>query len=138
MRFGDFNGDGNPDLAVSNQNDGYPNPGTITVLLGNGKGAFRSTPVSPQTGLIPGTILVADFNGDGNPDLLTSNARNNTVSLLLGLGHGVFAKARSLAAGTDPLGAARGDFNLDGIPDVAVANNATASVTVLLTKESGH
>ncbi len=138
IAIGDFNGDGNPDLAVSNQNDGYPNPGTVTVLLGNGRGAFRSTAVSPQTGSIPDTILVADFNGDGKPDLLTSNAGSNTVSLLLGLGHGAFAKARSLAAGTDPLGAALGDFNGDGIPDVAVANNTTASVTVLLMKEPGR
>jgi hypothetical protein len=134
IAIGDFNGDGNPDLVVSNQNDGYPNPGTVTVMLGNGKGAFRSIAASPRTGSIPDTILVADFNGDGKPDLLTSNAGGNTVSLLLGLGHGTFATARSFAVGIDPLGAALGDFNGDGLPDVAVANNTTASVTVLLTK----
>jgi hypothetical protein len=134
IAIGDFNGDGIPDLAVSNQNYGYPNPGTVTVLLGNGRGNFHATPVSPQTGSIPDTILVADFNGDGKPDLLTSNAGSNTISLLLGEGHGAFAKAQSFAAGTDPLGAALGDFNGDGILDVAVANNTTASVTVLLTK----
>jgi hypothetical protein len=134
IAIGDFNGDGVPDLAVSNQNYGYPNPGTVTVFLGNGKGNFHSTPVSPETGSIPDTILVADFNGDGKPDLLTSNAGSNTISLLLGEGHGAFAEAQSFAAGTDPLGAALGDFNGDGILDVAVANNTTASATVLLTK----
>jgi hypothetical protein len=134
IAIGDFNGDGLPDLAVSNQNYGYPNLGTVTVLLGNGQGAFRSTSVSPETGSIPDTILVADFNGDGKPDLLKSNAGSNTISLLLGKVHGVFDKAQSFAAGTDPLGAALGDFNGEGIPDVVVANNTTASVTVLLTK----
>jgi FG-GAP-like repeat/FG-GAP repeat len=134
IAIGDFNGDGLPDLAVSNQNYGYPNLGSVTVLLGNGKGAFRSTSVSPETGSIPDKILVADFNGDGKPDLVTSNAGSNTISLLLGKGHGVFAKAQSFAAGTDPLGAALGDFNGEGIADVVVANNTTASVTVLLTK----
>jgi hypothetical protein len=134
IAIGDFNGDGDPDLAVSNQNDGYPNPGTVTVLLGNGKGAFRSTSVSPQTGSVPDTILVADFNGDGKPDLLTSNAGSNTISLLLGEGHGAFGNAQSFSAGADPLGAALGDFSGGGIPDVAVANNTTASVTILLTK----
>ena len=134
IAIGDFDGDSIPDLAVSNQNYGYPNLGTVIVLLGNGKGEFRATAASPQTGSIPDTILVADFNGDGKPDLLTSNAGSNTISLLLGEGHGVFAKAQNFAAGTDPLGAVLGDFNGDGIPDVAVANNTTSSVTVLLTK----
>jgi hypothetical protein len=136
IAIADFNGDGNPDLAVSNQNYGYPNPGTVTVLLGNGTGAFRPTPVSPQTGSIPETVAVADFNGDGIPDLVTANAGSNTISLLLGRGHGGFATAHNFAAGTDPLAAVIGDYNGDGIPDLAVPNNTTASVTILLAERS--
>jgi hypothetical protein len=134
IAIGDFNGDDIPDLAVSNQNYGYPNPGTVTVLLGNGKGEFKATPTSPQTGSIPDTILVADFNGDGKPDLLTSNAGSNTISLLPGKGHGAFGEAQNFPADADPLGAALGVFTSDGVPDVAVANNTTSSVTVLLTE----
>lgn len=132
VAIGDFNGDGIADLAVSNQNNGFPNLGTITVLLGNGKGGFKPTAASPQTGSIPETVAVADFNGDGKPDLVTANAGSNTISVLLGQGKGVFGKALTFAAGKDPLCAVVGNFNGDTIPDLAIANNTTASMTILL------
>jgi hypothetical protein len=132
IAIGDFNGDGLPDLAVSNQNDGYPNPGTVTVLLGNGKGEFKASAVSPQTGSIPETVAVADFNGDGKPDLVTANAGSNTISVLLGKGNGLFAKALNFPAGKDPLCATVADLNGDGVPDLAIANNTTSSLTILL------
>ncbi len=133
---GDFNGDGIPDLAVSNQNDGFPNPGTVTVLLGNGDGTFTPTAVSPQTGSIPYTVAIADFNGDGKASLVTSNAGSNTASVLMGNGDGTFAAALSPPAGTNPVGVGVGDFNGDGLPDVAAANNTPNTVTVLLTSQT--
>ena len=65
VAVGDFNGDGNSDLAVANYEDG-----TVTILLGNGSGGFSAAAGSP-IGLpnIPGPIVVGDFNGDGIPDL---------------------------------------------------------------------
>jgi hypothetical protein len=132
IAIGDFNGDGMPDLAVSNQNDGFPNLGTVTVLLGNGKGSFKAASVSPRTGSIPETVAVTDVNGDGKPDLITANAGSNTISVLLGQGHGLFAKALSYAAGQDPLCAVVGQFNGDKVPDLAIANNTTSSLTILL------
>jgi len=132
VAIGDFNGDGIADLAVSNQNNGFPNLGTITILLGNGKGGFKPTTTSPQTGSIPETIAVADFDGDGKPDLVTANAGSNTISVLLGQGHGVFGKALTFSAGKDPLCAVVGNFNGDKIPDLAIANNTTASTTILV------
>ncbi|MGA7755592.1 MAG: VCBS repeat-containing protein [Candidatus Sulfotelmatobacter sp.] len=132
IAIGDFNGDGISDLAVSNQNNGFPNLGTVTVLLGNGKGGFKAAAVSPQTGSIPETVAVADFNGDGKPDLVTANAGSNTISVLLGQGHGLFAKALTFSAGKDPLCAVVAEFNGDDVPDLAIANNTTASTTILL------
>ncbi len=132
VAIGDFNGDGISDLVVSNQNNGFPNLGTVTVLLGNGKGGFKATAASPQTGSIPETVAVADFNGDGKPDLVTANAGSNTISVLLGQGHGLFAKALTFSAGKDPLCAVIGKFNGDGVSDLSIANNATASTTILL------
>jgi len=131
---GDFNGDGIPDLVVSDMNSGYPELGNLTVLLGNGDGTFTPTAVSPQTGSIPYSVAVADFNGDGKADLVTANAGSNTVTVLLGNGDGTFAAPLNFAAGADPVFAAVGDFNGDSIPDLATANNTTSSVTILLTK----
>jgi len=132
IAIGDFNGDGISDLVVSNQNNGFPNLGTITVLLGNGKGGFKATAASPLTGSLPETLAVADFDGDGKLDLVTANAGSNTISVLLGQGHGLFAKALTFSAGKDPLCAVVGEFNGDGVPDLAIANNTTASTTILL------
>src|SRR5712691_4279164 len=60
---GDFNGDGKPDLVVSNVDSN-----TVSVLLGNGDGTFLpavSFPVGPN----PWYFAVGDFNGDGKLDL---------------------------------------------------------------------
>ncbi len=78
----DFNGDGNADLAVANNN---ANSLTVSVLLGNGNGTFQ--PQQTYTvGSSPIGIAAADFNGDGVPDLAATNefATSPSVSILLG------------------------------------------------------
>lgn len=131
---GDLNGDGIPDLVVTDMNNGAPTPGNLTILLGKGDGTFTPTAASPVTGSIPYSVAITDLNGDGKPDLVTADAGSNSLTVLLGNGDGTFGAPLSPAAGTDPIFAAIGDFNGDGIPDVAAANNSTHSVTVLLTQ----
>jgi hypothetical protein len=133
---GDLNGDHIPDLVVTNMNQGAPELGTLTVLLGKGDGTFTPTAVSPVTGSVPQSVAVADFNGDGKLDLAIANAGSDTVTVLLGNGDGTFAAPLNPATGATPNYAAVGDFNGDGIPDLAVANNVSNSVTVLLTRHT--
>ncbi len=137
----DFNGDGRLDLAViscgpeGNTCNRYL--GEVTVLLGNGDGTF-GTGTSYSTGFSPAAIGVADFNGDGNPDLaITNNGTDHTVSVLLGNGDGTFQPHRRYpTAGSIASGLAVGDLNGDGIPDLAVAGCGTdcnsGQVSVLL------
>jgi hypothetical protein len=134
IAVGDFNGDGIPDLAVTNQNNGAPDPGTVTILIGRGNGTFRPAPISPMTGANPESVAVADFNGDGDLDLAVANSGSNTITVLLGKGDGSFFAPLSPRAGSNPIFAAVGDFNGDGVPDLAAADNDTSSVTVLLTE----
>jgi hypothetical protein len=69
VTVGDFNGDGNADLAITNNGDN-----TVTVLLGDGTGNFMEQFFSPYTvGLGPAGIAVGDFNGDGFADLAIVN-----------------------------------------------------------------
>jgi hypothetical protein len=132
---GDFNGDGILDLAVANlyTDTPEPEPGTITVLMGNGDGTFTPTAVSPTVGMLPYVVAVGDINGDGKADLVTTNVGSNTFSVLLGNGDGTFAAPLSAAAGTNPISGAVADFNGDGLPDLAAADNyPNYTVTVQL------
>jgi hypothetical protein len=129
----DFNGDGIPDLAVSNEASS-----TMTILLGNGNGTFTPAPASPATGADPGLVVTADFNGDGIPDLAVVNVESGTVTVLLGKGNGTFTPtAVSPAAGYWPIAIAAADFNGDGIPDLAIVNEDSDTVTILLGKGDG-
>ncbi len=105
---GDFNGDGTPDLAIVTP--GGCGAGTVEVLLGNGDGTFTAKS-SLSVGDNPVHVVVADFNGDGIPDLATENDGCNgeagTVSVLLGNGDGTFTLKSSPASGTVPLLAAQ-------------------------------
>jgi VCBS repeat-containing protein len=74
---GDFNRDGDPDLAVANRNWNR-----VTVLLGGPGGSFGS-PSNFPTGTLPASVAVADFNADGKPDLTTAHPTTNNVSVLL-------------------------------------------------------
>src|SRR5262249_46739933 len=72
----DFNLDGNLDLIVI----GYTGP---EELLGNGDGTFQA-PLAYAGG--DDSIAVADFNGDGIPDVATSSYQNADTKILLGDG----------------------------------------------------
>jgi hypothetical protein len=123
ITVGDFNGDGVLDLAVANSFVDSGQPGTVTVLLGNGDGTFTPTASSPTVGILPYSVAVGDVNGDGKADLVTTNVGSNTFSVLLGNGDGTFAAPLSPAAGTDPISGAVADFNGDGLADLAAADN---------------
>ena len=132
---GDFNGDGAMDLAVTNALSK-----SVTVLLGNGAGAFTEVTGSPFViGTTPRGIVMGDFNGDGKLDLAISNSGDATVTVLLGDGAGGFTASPGspYAVGTLPFGIATGDFNGDGKLDLAVVNRTSQNVTVLLGDGSG-
>lgn len=127
----DFNGDGIPDLAVSNSNSGQV---LLTILLGNGDGTFTAA-ASPTVGLYPDSIVVADFNGDGIPDLALTSVDQNIVTILLGVGDGTFTSAPNLNTVSTPQSVAMGDFNGDGIADLAVVN--AGSILIFLGNGDG-
>jgi hypothetical protein len=139
---GDFNNDRIPDLVVN----GLVAPGggttAVSVLLGNGYGTFQA----PQILTVPGSevepVAVADFNRDGNLDIVKPNFESGTVSVFLGNGNGTFQAPLNFPSGAGFSGAvAVGDFNRDGFPDLAVTAPKTqtfaASNTVDVLINSG-
>ena len=80
VAVGDFNGDGHPDIAVTN--DAATNVG---VLLNSGDGTFgaQTTYAAGLAGYNFAAIVTGDFNGDGVDDIVTANGWNYSVSVLL-------------------------------------------------------
>jgi len=130
IAVGDFNGDGEPDIAVANYTSG-----TVGILLNQGKGTFPATATTYGTGgSDPRGIVVGDFTGDGNADLAVTNNGSDDVGILLGNGSGGFSAATtfSTGSGSEPFGLAVGDFTGDGKPDLAVADSNTDAISILL------
>ncbi len=125
ITVGDFDGDGNMDLATA---DNAGN--SVTVLLGNGAGGFSSAPGSPISVPSPWSIMAGDINGDGSIDLVAGTASG--LTLLLGNGHGTFTTTRGSSGAGSPISVALADFSQDGILDLATANYGAGTVSVLL------
>jgi hypothetical protein len=123
----DFNGDGYPDLAVTNAGDA-----TVTILLNNGTGKLVPT-TTVNVGGTPYALTYGDFNRDGHEDIAVANALGNSVTVLLGDGNGNFTAAPGspISTGYTPTSIVTADFNNDGYLDLAVANYFDSSVSIL-------
>jgi Flp pilus assembly secretin CpaC len=146
----DFDGDGQPDLAVVNHGDGTT-AGTVSILLGNRTPGTQTqdgtfgTKTDYFVGVAPVAIASADFNADSFLDLAVTNNSDNTVSILLGRGllgkaDGTFDPKTDYPTGNGPEGVTIADFNRDGRPDLAVAHQtdtAGNSVSILLGNSDG-
>jgi hypothetical protein len=148
---GDFNGDGKPDLAATDNGTA-----AILVLLNNGDGTFQPAQTY-AVGTGPYSLASADFNGDGRTDLVVTNYCNvalvpipsaffcgdspeygNTVSVLLGNGDGTFQTQSTAFVFPAPYQVVTADFNQDGKADLVVTNgDNTYMLTVLLGNGDG-
>jgi hypothetical protein len=155
VAIADVNGDGKPDLVVTNwcAYSSCTTPGTnVGVLLQNSNGTFQTVVVYASGGLYADSIAVADVNGDGKPDLVVANCGSNSqtncvstsnsgnVAVLLGNGDGTFQTAVTYSLGASGATAvAVADVNGDGKPDLIVAtgSNTAGLVGVLLGKGDG-
>jgi hypothetical protein len=129
--MGDIDGDGKPDLAVANYDDGY---GTTVSVLRNtstsGNVSFAAKADFP-TGTGPYGLAIGDIDGDGKPDLVVPNhgywslGDGTTVSVLRNTstsGNVSFAAKVDFTTGNGPRSVAIGDVDGDDKPDVMVAN----------------
>jgi hypothetical protein len=135
--IGDFNGDGNMDLAVLVPPDAFSNPGEVHILMGNGDGTLKSPIIMTLEPNVT-VVAVADFNGDKKADLVAnlSDANGNAtgIEVLPGNGDGTFQTPKTVVTSQEFVLTAA-DFNHDGKPDLAVSSSE--GIQIMLGKGDG-
>lgn len=125
LRFdlGDFDKDGNLDLAMLNG-------ANVEVHLGNGDATFNT----PTTYALSGNgtdVALGDMNNDGKLDIVTTDAAIH-ASVFLGIGDGTFATRTTQMSGAAAAVRLRlGDMNRDGKLDVLALQSNTWLLTLL-------
>ena len=136
VTVGDLNGDGKPDIAIVEQNgpqsliEVFPNTSSVgSISFGAG------VPVFLPNGYAAWAVAIGDFDGNGMPDLATTDYSNNTVSVFRNKGTAggalSFASHKDFTIGNDPQGIAVGDLDGDGLPDIVATNAGDGTLSIL-------
>jgi hypothetical protein len=132
IAIGDFNQDGNLDLAVTNSqagssNTGAPGNGTVTVVLGDGRGNFGAPKAFTVAGQ-PTGITTGDFNNDGRTDIAVVAGLTKKATILTNTGTSFTVSSFTIPTFFDTSNPGfapdfisaivAGDFNADGKMDL--------------------
>ncbi|HUB26249.1 MAG TPA: FG-GAP-like repeat-containing protein [Tepidisphaeraceae bacterium] len=155
VQIGDLNGDGVPDIVVTNEayglvdvligaptnNVNYSGGSTVAV------GGYASLEFSLYTyavGTEPIGLTLADLNGADYPgtsipelDIVTTNSHDSDVSVLMNNGDGTFQPQVTYAVGNKPVALTTGDLTGDGHLDLIVANYDSNTISVLVNNADG-
>jgi hypothetical protein len=145
IAIADVNGDGKPDLIAANGCSAAPcNYSSVAVLLGNGDGTFQpAVTYNLSSEMLPAamSVVAADLNNDGRPDLLVADSSSlngdGLVVVLLNKGDGTFpTQVTYQSGGLYANSVIVGDVNGDGKLD-AIVTNLNGPVGVLLGNGDG-
>jgi hypothetical protein len=121
IAIADVNGDGLNDLVITDPGP-VGSPPTVNILLQNksAPGTFLAPVSYALSGTsIPQSIVVADVNGDGHPDIVIGGSTVVNVLLNNASAPGTFLAAASYAT-TNATQVAIADVNGDGLVDIVV------------------
>jgi hypothetical protein len=110
------------------------------VLTNNGNGGF-GLDATLTVGSGPASVIAADVNGDGKPDLISANAYDGTLTVFTNNGDGSFSLDATLnvglSSGSSPENVVAVDVNGDGKLDLVSADFGDDTLTVLINDGSG-
>lgn len=118
IAVGDFDGDGDLDLAITGLSHDR-----ITIMTNTGHAAFARTGTT-RVGRKPEAIASGDMTGDGKLDLVTANRNDDSVSIAINVG-GAFPNKAVSEHDTvrRPVAIILGDYNGDGRLDIVVVDD---------------
>lgn len=129
MKAGDLDGDGDPDLVISN-----PFLNTLSILFNRGDATFDAD-MQLAAGNNPFGIALADFNDDGYLDIVCANSMDNNLSLMLNRGDGTFEEQICFAQLNHPSLVEAADLDDDGDIDLVVSNMGSNTLSVQLNQQ---
>ncbi len=94
VTLADFDRDGRLDAGVL-----VPSLSRARILLGDGRGGFPRTTLTPKLGKQLRNLIAGDVNGDGRADLVTKSGNTVDLDVLLGDGRGGFTRLRAAQEG---------------------------------------
>ena len=144
VALSDFDSDGDLDAFATIRGD-FDQMTKIKVWRNNGNGTFIA-PIEFPTGQGPVGIVIADFTGDGKPDVVTANYGGSSISILrhnglTGNSAGFLAPV-NFSTGNHAEKIAAADVNGDGILDVVVGGQVgtgfEATLAVMINTGNGN
>lgn len=129
---GDLDGDGFPELLVTDHLYTGSTTGKVFVFSNDGTGHF-DPPVSYATGAAPVYVELAELNGDGNLDFVTATYtahQHNTLTLYFGDGAGGFSNRTDITGYDFSVDVVPADLDGDGDLDLFVTATETDRILI--------
>ena len=130
MAIGDFNNDNRTDIVVV-----HSGTGSVSLLLRIDNGALTNLKtLSTGSNSKPHSLIVADFDNDGQSDIVVANRGNENIGFFFGRSNGSFSDQETFFLGEDifPTWIGLGDFNNDKQLDVVITNSISPAPVIVL------
>jgi hypothetical protein len=133
IKVDDLNNDAVADLVVGHETGVY-----VSVALGRGNGTFDSMQLINVASASSATsAYIGSFNGDANPDLAVALTDLNKISIVTGMGNGLFNPYQEISiTGSGPKMIRAADLDQDNDEDLVVINS-DGSISVLANDGAG-
>jgi hypothetical protein len=129
---GDFDGDGDLDLAIANYSSF-----DVSILRNNGDATFAPAVNYYLGGVYAFFVTAGDLDSDGDLDLVTVGPETRPASMLRNNGDGTFAAPIAVGDGWGPYSVTASDLDGDGDLDLAIAMISSGTIAIFRNNGNG-